>query len=218
MVAKKELDADKLKNITDKTIEHYNINAEDFWFGSKDHDVTQNYNSLLNAISSTAPFKILDFGCGPGRDLLYFKKIGHEVTGLDGSIEFVKMAKKISGVEVLHQDFLNLKLPDSHFDGIFANATLFHIPSQEFTRVLKDLNKCLKDNGILFCSIPRGNGEDFYDTRYGAYYEIDEMTKFLNDANFEIISHYYRPAGLPISQQPWLAIVSRKKQVKDLNG
>ncbi len=209
-MSKKKLNSDELKFLSKTTINHYDTNASSFWVGTKDHDVIQNYESLLSAINSQPPFKILDFGCGPGRDLIYFKKIGHEPVGLDGSIEFVKMAGEISGSEVLHQDFLQLQLPDNYFDGVFANATLFHIPSQEFPRVLKELHKSLKENGILFCSNPRGDGEGFSGNRYGAYYEIEEMTTFLTIAGFEIIHHYYRPPGLPREQQPWLAIVSRK--------
>ena len=143
-MSKKKLNSDELKFLSKTTINHYDTNASSFWVGTKDHDVIQNYESLLSAINSQPPFKILDFGCGPGRDLIYFKKIGHEPVGLDGSIEFVKMAGEISGSEVLHQDFLQLQLPDNYFDGVFANATLFHIHSQEFPRLLKELHKSLK--------------------------------------------------------------------------
>ena len=77
------------------------------------------------------PYSILDLGCGPGRDLRYFRSLGHDVVGLDGSTEFVAMARSYSECEVLQQDFLAMKLPEGRFDGIFANASLFHVPSQE---------------------------------------------------------------------------------------
>lgn len=204
------LKPEQIKDLSLMTINHYDINAESFWYGTKDHDVSQNYDALINAMGSKVPLKILDFGCGPGRDLIYFKSKGHEPIGLDGSIEFVKLARELSGVEVWHQNFLDLQLPDLYFDAIFANASLFHIPSQEFIRVLKELNKTLKEDGIMFCSNPRGNGEGFSGSRYGAYYEIDEMKNFLNQTGFEIVDHYYRPKGLPREEQPWLAIVSKK--------
>ena len=211
MGKEKKINSQELQQISSITIKHYDNSAVSFWQGTKDHDVTQNYDSLLNLIISDPPLKILDFGCGPGRDLLYFKKIGHEPVGLDGSMEFVKMAKELSGAEVLHQDFINLELPDEYFDGIFANASLFHIPSQEFPRVLGELNKSLKKYGVLFCSNPRGNEEGWLGDRYGAYYEFDKMKQFLENAGFRILNHYYRPPGLPREHQPWLAIVSEKK-------
>jgi len=108
------------------TIAHYDRLAEAYWDGTRDHDVTQNYAALLDAIEGDSPYSILDLGCGPGRDLRYFRSLGHDVVGLDGSTEFVAMARSYSGCEVLQQDFLAMALPESRFDGIFANASLFH--------------------------------------------------------------------------------------------
>jgi SAM-dependent methyltransferase len=210
-MSNEKFDSEQLKQISDTTIGHYDNSARSFWQGTKDHDVTQNYEALLKAIKGEPPFKILDFGCGPGRDLLYFNQAGHEPVGLDGSAEFVKMAVELSGVKVLHQNFINLDLPEQYFDGIFANASLFHIPSQEFPRVLQELHKSLKKDGILFCSNPRGNAEGWSGERYGSYYEFPEMNKFLEDAGFAVLEHYYRPPGLPREHQPWLAIVSVKR-------
>jgi 2-polyprenyl-3-methyl-5-hydroxy-6-metoxy-1,4-benzoquinol methylase len=78
--------------------------------------------------------------------------LGHNAVGLDGSKEFVAMARSYSGCEVLHQDFLALALPQSRFDGVFANASLFHVPSQELPRVLLELSETLRPRGVLFCS------------------------------------------------------------------
>src|SRR5262249_22616235 len=77
---------------------------------------------------------------GPGRDLRYFRSLGHDVVGLDGSTEFVAMARSYSECEVLRQDFLAVKLPESRFDRIFANASLFHVASQELPSVLVELS------------------------------------------------------------------------------
>ena len=69
----------------------------------------------------------------------FFQDAGHEAIGLEGAERFVQFAREYSGCEVWHQDFLSLELPADYFDGIFANAALFHVPSQELPRVLKDL-------------------------------------------------------------------------------
>ena len=90
------------------------------------------------------PYSILDFGCGPGRDLMHFTSLGHEAVGLDGSAELAALARKHAGCEVLHQNFLSLDLPQSAFDGVFANATLFHVPRQELPRVLQELWQTLQ--------------------------------------------------------------------------
>jgi SAM-dependent methyltransferase len=194
------------------TLAHYDQRAEDFWQGTRDHDVRQNIDALLNAIESTPPFTILDFGCGPGRDLKVFKDLGHEPVGLEGSARFAAMAREYSGCEVLEQDFLKLDLPLARFDGIFANASLFHVPGADLPRVLGELHTSLKPGGVLFSSNPRGANEEGWNKgRYGAYHDLETWRRHLGAAGFAELSHYYRPPGLPREQQPWLATVWRRR-------
>lgn len=202
---------DDLAEITQTTLDHYDEGATGFWLGTRDHDVTQNVEALLEAIGGDGPHRILDFGCGPGRDLLTFSSLGHEPVGLDGAPAFVAMARENARVEVLHQNFLELDLPDASFDGVFANASLFHVPARELPRVLAQLCACLKPGGVLFVSNPRGdNREGWNGRRYGVYHDFESWRRFAEDAGFEAIRHYYRPAGLPREQQPWLATLWRK--------
>ncbi len=200
-----------LKASSASTLAHYDRNARSFWEGTKDHDVAQNYAALLEAIEGAPPFAILDFGCGPGRDLHYFRSLGHEAVGLDGAASFVAMARDYSGCAVLHQDFLALDLPPARFDGVFANASLFHVPGAEVPRVLGELRAALKPRGVLFASNPRGeNQEGFSGERYGCYWNLETWRRFMTAAAFAELQYYYRPAGLPRDQQPWLASVWRK--------
>ncbi|MFK3641803.1 class I SAM-dependent methyltransferase [Pseudomonas protegens] len=206
-----KLAPDDLDSITATTLGHYNQVAEGFREGTRDHDVSQNIDALLRHIQGPAPFSVLDFGCGPGRDLQTFTRLGHVAIGLDGCERFAQMAREDSGCEVWQQDFLKLDLPAERFDGIFANAVLFHIPRQELPRVLKQLHACLKDGGVLFSSNPRGdNQEGWNGPRYGAYHDLAAWQALLTDAGFVELEHYYRPAGLPREQQLWLASVWRK--------
>jgi SAM-dependent methyltransferase len=198
-----------MQQISKRTLDHYEGSAESFWQGTKDHDVSQNRAALLTALPKDKPLDILDFGCGPGRDVLYFKEEGHNPTGLDGCGAFCAMVKKLTGCPVLHQDFLELNLPQEQFHGIFANASLFHIPSSHFLQVLKQLGQSLKPGGILFSSNPRGEGEGWNSERYGYYMELESYESYLKEAGFELLTHYYRPSGKPRNQQPWLAVVSR---------
>lgn len=200
-----------LDEITDGTLDHYEASAEGFWLGTKDHDVSQNIDALLDTLPGAGPHRILDFGCGPGRDLIAFAERGHEPVGLDGAAAFVEMAKRNSGAEVYHQNFLALDLPSEAFDGVFANASLFHVPKSEIIRVLSELRACLRPGGVLFASNPRGdNREGWNGSRYGAYHDLDSWLHFAERAGFEEIRHYYRPPGLPRDQQPWLATLLRK--------
>lgn len=201
---------EQLQEIETVTLKHYNLNAEAYWAGTKDHDVTQNYEAFLRPFLKDKKLDILDLGCGPGRDVSYFKALGHRPIGLDGSEVFCSMARAYTGCQILHQTFLNLDLPCNAFDGIFANASLFHIPSQALPSVLDDLHSTLREGGILFISNPRGDGEGWSGQRYGHYMQIDTSELFLTRAGFEILDFYFRPEGKPIHEQPWLAISAMK--------
>ncbi len=194
------------------TIAEYQATAASFRDGTWDHDVSQNRNALIAALPRH-PGRILDLGCGPGRDLVAFQQLGHEVVGLDATPAFVEMAKAVAGCEVWQQNFLNLELPDQYFDGIFANASLIHVPQAEMVRVLQDLGRSLVPQGALMMSMVRGDSEGFVPRatgyRYTAGWEYDTLAPCLEAAGFEILNHYYRPPGLPIHQQSWVVIVAR---------
>jgi len=206
-----KLNPQELEKIANLTLEHYDQHAEEFWEGTRDHDVSQNIEALLQHIEGEPPFTILDFGCGPGRDLKVFSKLGHVAVGLEGSARLAAMARAYSGCEVWEQDFLKLDLPRSQFDGIFANAALFHVPGQELPRVLRELHTTLKPGGVLFSSNPHGHNEEgWHQRRYGGYYDLETWRRYVSAAGFVELTHYYRPAGLPREQQPWLASIWRR--------
>jgi len=159
-----------------RTLHDYDQSAESFWAGTRDHDVTQNYAALLDALSGRAQLSLLDLGCGPGRDLIALSARGHIVTGLDGSAVFAEMARAQSGCRVLQQNFLQLELGEQQFDGVFANASLFHVPRAELPRVLAELFRALVAGGVLFCSNPRSferDWEGFKGERYGSFLTIE---------------------------------------------
>jgi SAM-dependent methyltransferase len=205
------MDASDLDAVARTTLDHYERRAQAFLEATRDHDVTQNVDALLTRIEGEPPFTILDFGCGPGRDLRTFASRGHEAIGLEGAAAFVAMARESSGCEVWRQDFLRLALPPSSFDGVFANASLFHVPSAALPRVLTGLRDALKPRGVLFASNPHGHNEEGWNGgRYGAFHDLATWSRYLEDAGFALLDHYYRPAGLPRAQQPWLATVARR--------
>ena len=205
------LSTEDVARIARLTLEHYDQRAADFWEGTRAHDVSQNLAALLQAIATPPPHAILDFGCGPGRDLKTLSDLGHVAVGLDGAARFVAMARAHSRCEVWQQDFTSLALPAERFDGVFANASLFHVPGQELPRVLRELWETLKPSGVLFTSNPRGNNEEGWSQgRYGAFHDLDAWRRYLGTAGFAEIGHYYRPPGLPRDRQPWLASVWRK--------
>lgn len=204
----------QLAEISARTVGHYDDNAEEFWLGTRDHDVSQNRAALLRHITTPGPLRILDLGCGPGRDLIAFKQLGHEPVGVDGSRRFCEMARQHSACEVWHQDFVRLALPAARFDGVFANASLFHVPTQALPGVLRELRKTLVADGVLFASNPRGtNEEGWHGTRFGAYHDREQWKLMVQSVGFVELEHYYRPPGRPRHEQPWLATVFRRAEV-----
>jgi len=206
----RELSPPELQAAVAQTLAHYDATADAFRQATWDHDVTQNYEAFLRAIREPGPLTLLDLGCGPGRDLAYLRSLGHEPVGLDGSEAFVTMARS-TGCEVLHQSFLALHLPARRFHGIFANASLFHVPRQELPRVLRELYAALRPGGVLFSSNPHGHDtEGFSGARYGTFHAPETWLTLVQGAGFIEVEHYYRPAGKPRDQQPWFASVWRK--------
>lgn len=202
---------DVLAEISARTLADYDACADAFWAGTREHDVRQNVDALVSRLEGPGPFAILDVGCGPGRDLATFRALGHEAVGLDGAPRFVAMARAWSGCEVWLQDLLALDLPPARFDGVFANASLFHVPTIALPRVLRELHATLRPRGVLFASNPRGaNREGWNGGRYGAYHDLPTWRATVVAAGFVELDHYYRPPGLPPQEQPWLATVWRK--------
>ena len=211
---REDLDRHKAAAVTARTLAYYDSHADEFRAGTWDHDVSQNIEALLRHMAGPPPYTILDLGCGPGRDLKTFAGLGHTAIGLDGSAAFVALAHAETGCDVWHQDFLALRLPNRHFDGIFANASLFHVPTRDLPRVLQELYAALKPGGVLFSSNPRGeNQEGWSGERYGAYHDLTAWRRYLSGARFTELEHYHRPAGVPREQQRWLASVWRKTSV-----
>jgi len=202
---------DPLAPVADATLADYQAVAEAFWAGTRDHDVSQNIQALLRHLPGERPLDILDLGCGPGRDLKTFAALGHRPVGVDGTPAFVDMARAHSGCPVWAQSFLALDLPDAAFDGVFANASLFHVPTEALPRVLRRLHATLRPQGVLFCSNPRGDDRaGWHGGRYGVYHSLEGWRRWMSDAGFVELEHYYRPTGLPRAQQPWLASVWRR--------
>ena len=199
-----------LRHISEATKAHYAQDPLGFWEATREHDVGQNIDALLRHVERPAPADILDLGCGPGRDLKTFGELGHRAVGLDGTPAFADMARTHGGCEVWLQDLLALNLPPARFDGIFANAVLFHVPTSALPRVLSELHNALRPRGVLFASNPRGNDQEgWQQNRWGVWHSLEGWRRYMQGAAFEELEHYYRPAGLPRERQPWLATVWR---------
>ena len=159
---------------------YYDLNAQEFFDNTINADMDQHYAKFLSKIPING--KILDAGCGSGRDALNFKKLGFTVVAIDGSKEMCKLASNHIGEEVLHMQFQDINF-NNYFDGIWASASLLHVPSDEIEIVLSHLKKSLKENGILYASFKYGN---FEGERNGRYF--NDLTKTTAIKLFEILN------------------------------
>ena len=209
------------------TIADYDAVAAAFDAGNKNHDVSQNIDALLGSIAAgragdalggaagTERPIIVDLGCAGGRDLIALTARGCEAWGVEGSPAFCELARRAApGCTVLHQDFVALDLPAESFDGAFANASLFHVPSESLPEVLRRIFESLKPGGVFFASNAHGFGEDkegWTDGRTPATRSwvcwLSEATwrRYCEAAGFTFLHSYYRG-----SSKAFLATVWRK--------
>ena len=163
---------------------YYDLNAEEFFSDTVDADMSTHHEKFLKNLPENAC--ILDAGCGSGRDAKLFKSLGYNVIAIDGSVEMCKLASKHSEVNVKHMQFQEIDFKNQ-FDGIWASASLLHVPSSEIEDVLKRLKDSLKDNGILYASFKYG---DFEGERNGRYFnDLDEKTsnELFSKLDFKIL-------------------------------
>eukprot|EP01063_Lacrimia_lanifica_P005709 TRINITY_DN13449_c0_g1_i1.p2 TRINITY_DN13449_c0_g1~~TRINITY_DN13449_c0_g1_i1.p2 ORF type:complete len:216 (+),score=39.42 TRINITY_DN13449_c0_g1_i1:63-710(+) len=201
------------------TIADYDAVADAFHGGNLDHDVSQNLGAMLKALGDRPGMDILDLGCAGGRDLAALTKRGHRAVGLEGSTRFCELARAFSGCAVLHQNLCELDLPLEAFDGVFANAVLFHVPSSALPGVLRELHGALRPGGVLFSSNAHGFGKDKEGWTGGrtpgarswvCWLSEASWSRYMRAAGFDLVESYYRPPGRPREQQPFLATVWRK--------
>lgn len=134
--------------------------------------------------------RVLDAGCGPGRDLKEMAALGLEVVGVDNSQELLAMVP--GEIATLNADLRAIPLADESFDGIWANASLLHLPRNEMRIALRELHRLLRRGGHCMVSVKEGSGEGWstekgMEARFFTYYGSEELDKLLEQSGFEIV-------------------------------
>ena len=187
---------------------YYDLNAKEFFSDTVNADMSTHHEEFLKNLPENAC--ILDAGCGSGRDAKFFLSKGFNVIAIDGSAEMCKIASEHIGKEVIYIQFQEITFVDK-FDGIWASASLLHVPTDEIDDVLKRLKDSLKDNGILYASFKYG---DFEGMRNGRYFnDLDEKTsqKLFSKLDFEIIKIWItNDARKGRENEKWVNILVKK--------
>ena len=146
-----------------KTLTYYNTNAHRFTSDTLDVEFSTIQDSFLAQLPAGA--LILDFGCGSGRDSRYFLQKGYRVEACDGSEEMVKAGTRNAGIPVKKMLFSELN-EENRYDGIFACASILHVPSKELPDILTRMKRAVKPGGILYVSFKYGTFEGIRNGRY----------------------------------------------------
>ena len=158
--------------------------------------------------------KILDAGCGSGRDSLYFMKKGYAVTMLDASAGMCKCAEALTGQKTLHMQFDEINF-EKHFDGIWACASLLHVPEKNLENILVKFWHALKDNGILYASWKYGEEERYDGERFYCDMTEEKLKSVLARVGlFDCLECWVAEDALPLGrEQKWLNVIVRKRKV-----
>jgi methyltransferase domain len=194
--------------MVNKTLNYYNQNADSFIEGTVSVNFKEVQDKFLQMLSGK---KILDFGCGSGRDTMYFLKSGFDVTATDGSEELCKYASEYTGIQVKQMLFQDLDEVD-YYDGIWACSSILHLSKNELRIVMNKMSRALKSGGIIYTSFKYGNFEGERNGRFFTDFTIDEFTDFVKDVKEMAIEEYWitgdvRPGR---GDERWLNLILRK--------
>jgi len=195
---------------TDQTLSYYEQNAKAFYDNTRDVDFASVQQLFTDLLPQGA--KILDFGCGSGRDTVYFLSQGYDVDAIDGSAELCRLASEAAGIPVRQMYFQDLDAVDE-YDGIWACASILHVPKEELPQVFLKMQQALKKDGVIYTSFKYGDGEGVRNGRYFSDYTEDTARRMIEEIEGLQIEKMWlssdrRPGR---EEEKWLNILLRKQ-------
>jgi len=193
-----------------KTLDYYNENAEAFFQDTACADMSHLYSRFLPLLPAGG--RILDLGCGSGRDSRFFLEQGFQVTAVDGSEELCRLASRYIGREVLCMDFQDLAF-ENCFDGVWACASLLHVPRDSIKDILARIHRALARGGVLYASFKAGNGERTRGDRlFNDYSQEDMESLFAVEDGWEICENLLTgDVREGRENEQWVNVVAKKR-------
>ncbi len=193
-----------------RTLDYYNENAEEFFQNTACADMSHLYERFLPLIPAGG--RILDLGCGSGRDSRYFIEQGFQVTAADESKELCRLASRYIGQEVLCLDFQDLAF-ENCFDGVWVYASLLHVPRDSIKGILARIHRALARGGVLYASFKAGKGERTRGERFFNDYSQEDMeVLFAREDGWEICENLITgDVREGREDEQWVNVVVRKK-------
>ena len=198
-----------MKNWENRTLRYYTDNLDSFFGNTLAADMSEARNKFLDALPKGA--YILDFGCGSGRDTKAFLEAGYLVDATDGSYELCEKASEYTGIQVKQLLFQELNAIDT-YDGVWACASILHLPKEELKEVIRKISTALKQNGVLYTSFKYGVFEGVRQDRYFTDFTKETLTDFWADiSSFQIfdtwITQDVRPGR---EEEQWINLLARR--------
>ena len=194
----------------DKTLKYYNENAQSFASGTVSVKFTKVQDKFLEKLNPDA--YILDFGCGAGRDTKYFLSRGYQVDAVDGSEQLCRIASEYTEIKVRQMLFQELDEKEK-YDGIWACASILHLPKKQLREVLKNMYAALKSKGLIYTSFKYGEFEGERNGRYFTDFTIGTFKDFIHDMQgLKIEEHWITGDVRPgRGEEKWLNLLLQKK-------
>ena len=194
----------------DKTLKYYNENAQSFASGTVSVKFTEVQDKFLEKLNPDA--YILDFGCGAGRDTKYFLSRGYQVDAIDGLEQLCRIASEYTGIKVRQMLFQELDEKEK-YDGIWACASILHLPKKQLREVLENMYAALKSEGWIYTSFKYGEFEGERNGRYFTDFTTDTFKDFIHDMHgLKIEDHWITGDVRPgRGEEKWLNLLLQKK-------
>ncbi len=198
-----------MTNTEQTTIEYYNQRSEQFTSTTVDLEFSDIQDRFLKYLPEGS--LILDYGCGAGRDSRYFIQKGYSVEAIDGSAEMVRIASKTAGIPVKQMLFGDLEETEK-YDGIWACASILHVPFAQMADIYVRMHRALKENGILYVSYKYGDFEGLRNDRYFTDFTEEKFAAFLKTVPaLTVLEQWVSSDARPgRSEEKWLNAVLRK--------
>ena len=210
----RQTESDSEKNAANTTIQYYEEHAEEFATNTLNADMASIHSRFLAYLPTGC--RILDFGCGTGRDSKAFLDLGYDVTAIDGSEALCQIAQSLTGLPVRCLDFRNYTpIEGEVYEGIWACASLLHLQKNELLPVMKVLSKVLIQGGAFYVSFKYGNFEGERNGRHFTDFTVEEFREFIKSIPELSVTEYWvtgdvRPGR---GDERWLNIVLQRTMI-----
>ena len=191
-----------------RTKDYYDSHATEYFEKTVEGDFDSFRMRFTSYLKENA--RIIDVGCGSGRDVAAFCKMGYNAEGLDNSKELAALAADKLGINITVEDMSTWKA-EQPYDGIWCFASLLHLTDKELESFFSNLEYNLSPGGILFVSVKDGIETGFDEEgRYMRNFNQDELISMITEAGLEVLDIIHTEDAFGRGGFTWLSVIAKK--------